>query len=85
MSLRAYRKALEAESRAKELAAKAKDERKSTPHLVRQNFERRGYRWHAYECSECQHPLHRTARFCVECGAWFEPQIGGENGEVKRK
>jgi hypothetical protein len=22
-------------------------------------------------CSECERELHETAKFCVECGAWF--------------
>ena len=67
--LRSYRKKLEADRKAKELAAKSRRKRK--PRLARHDFERRSSKWHTYNCSECERQLHRTARFCVECGAWF--------------
>jgi hypothetical protein len=67
--LRSYRKKLEAKRDAKDAAKKSRQKR--GPRLVKNDFERHGYKWHTYSCSECDHDLHRTARFCVGCGAWF--------------
>lgn len=67
--LRSYRKRLESKTAAKTAAKKSK--RARTPRLVKVAFERHGYKWNQYECSECEQDLHRTARFCVGCGAWF--------------
>lgn len=71
--LRAYRKELAAKNAAKEKAKKSKA--RDNPRLIAVQFRRHGSRWTEYECSECSHSLHRTAKFCLGCGAWFD-EIG---------
>jgi hypothetical protein len=49
------------------------------PHVKIVKFERgpgryqRGTsRWTETQCSECEEKIHKTSRFCVHCGAWFD-------------
>lgn len=70
--LHAYRRSLEAKSRAKSCAEENKRRNHETPFLKPVKYARHGQKWTQYECSACGHDLHRTAKFCVECGAWFK-------------
>lgn len=70
-SLRSFRRELESKSRAKDTAAENKRRNQEAPFLKPVKYARHGQKWTQYECSACGHDLHKTARFCVECGAWF--------------
>jgi hypothetical protein len=75
-SLRLYRRELEAKDEAEERCERKKElaenrRKHRRPFLMHEAYDRRYPKQKSYRCSECERVLHRTARFCLECGAWF--------------
>lgn len=70
--LHEHRKELDAKWEAQYDAEENKRRNHGPPFLKPVKYARHGQKWTQYECSACGHDLHRTAKFCVECGAWFE-------------
>lgn len=75
-SVSIHRRRLEAKSKAKRTAEESKRKSHDAPFLKSVKYQRHGEKWMQYECSACGQDLHKTARFCVKCGAWFLEEKG---------